>query len=124
MFKLGRKGQTLVMFVVLLPIFLLILLLVVDIGNITLKKKELCNITYEGAYYALEEENKELVQNLILENDKDIYDIEIGYNHVKVRAKLKVAGLVTGIIDKKVFELSCTYTGKIENEKKILERVK
>ena len=42
--KLNNKGQSLVMFVLLIPLLMLILVMVVDIGNMVNVKLELNNI--------------------------------------------------------------------------------
>ena len=38
MINLNNKGQSLVMFVVVLPVLLLIMILVIDVGNIIMQK--------------------------------------------------------------------------------------
>ena len=48
MFKLNNKGQSLVMFVLILPLLLFIMVLVIDIGNIILSKQELDDINKDG----------------------------------------------------------------------------
>ena len=46
MLKINNKGQSLVMFVLIIPIFLLILTLVYDVGNAIYEKDRLSNTNY------------------------------------------------------------------------------
>ena len=43
MFRLNNRGQSLVMFVVIIPIFLLIITLIYDVGNAIYEKNSLSN---------------------------------------------------------------------------------
>ena len=67
---MNRKGQALVEFVLILPILILILLSVIDFGNIFYSKYELQNQSVD-------------IINLI-ENDTDINEIEDTYSKVNI----------------------------------------
>lgn len=54
MLRLNNKGQSLVMFIILLPILLLILTLVYDVGNAIYEKDRLSNTNYMVVDYALD----------------------------------------------------------------------
>ena len=54
MIKLNNKGQSLVMFILILPIILLLIVLVVDIGSIMVKKQELDNVNQLTIEYGLD----------------------------------------------------------------------
>ena len=53
MLKINNKGQSLVMFVLIIPIFLLILTLVYDVGNAIYEKDILSNTNYLTIEYGL-----------------------------------------------------------------------
>ena len=53
MLKINNKGQSLVMFVLIIPIFLLILTLVYDVGNAIYEKDRLSNTNYLTIEYGL-----------------------------------------------------------------------
>ena len=54
MFRLNNKGQSLVMFIILIPIFLLIITLVYDVGNALYEKNRLSNTSYMVIEYGLD----------------------------------------------------------------------
>ena len=50
---MNNKGQTLVIFIILLPVFLFLLVLVVDYGFLSIEKRKLNNNTREALEYYL-----------------------------------------------------------------------
>ena len=88
---MNNKGQTLVLFVLILPIIIFIMLLVIDVSNMFITKQELNNINKIVLNYGLdiiEEENidsklEELINKNISVNehtiriDNGIIEIEI-----------------------------------------------
>ena len=80
MLRLNNKGQSLVMFIILLPILLLILTLVYDVGNAIYEKDRLSNTNYMVVDYALDNIDsidEDDLNTLILENDNNLDDISI-----------------------------------------------
>ena len=51
MIRLNNKGQSLVMFICLLPILLLIVLAIVDVSRMVIEKNKLNNINYIAISY-------------------------------------------------------------------------
>ena len=80
MFRLNNKGQSLVMFIILIPIFLLIITLVYDVGNALYEKNRLSNTSYMVIEYGLDNINdideNDLI-NLVLKNVYDLNGILI-----------------------------------------------
>ena len=78
---LNNKGQSLVLFIVVLPILLLILVLVIDIGRIIVLKQELDNINKITLDYGLDNLEIENLNDKMVEiiklNNKKIDDINI-----------------------------------------------
>ena len=125
--KLNNKGQVLVMFVLLIPIFLLVLVLVVDISNLYIKKDELNNINYLVIDTILDKGIDDLeIKNLILKNDKDIIinKISIDNDVVEINLEKEYNGIFSHLIDKKIYNIKSNYKGYKKNNKKIIERVK
>ena len=78
MLRLNNKGQSLVMFIILLPILLLILTLVYDVGNAIYEKDRLSNTNYMVVDYALDNIDsidEDDLNTLILKNDNNLDDI-------------------------------------------------
>lgn len=130
MFSLNNKGQTLVMFVLLIPLFLMILALVVDIGNIVVAKQELNNINYLAVDYGLEHIMDADVENKMTEmiklNVEEIDEIDIKINNgiIFVKTKKDVPGILSHIFDIKIFEVTSSYQGSFNGLENKIERVK
>ena len=126
MIKLNNKGQSLVMFILIIPVLVLIMILVIDIGNGILEKQRIDNINYLIVNYALDNiddinlENK--LTNLITLNDKELSVINVKIENDIVNIELKKN--IKGIFNKKLKLVSVTskYIGYIDDNKKIIER--
>lgn len=96
---MDNKGQTLVAFVFILPIILLILLAVIDYGQISLQKQEAISSVKDSITYALKNNDnnneaikqllyknidKEKIQNLIIDitDEKVSIDLNLKPNHI------------------------------------------
>ena len=71
MLILNNKGQSLVLFVVIMPIILLMFVLVYDIGNAMYEKNKLSNVSYMVIDYALDNIDKVDENDLIDLIDKN-----------------------------------------------------
>ncbi len=122
---MNNKGQTLVLFVLILPIIIFIMLLVIDVSNMFITKQELNNINKIVLNYGLdiiEEENidsklEELINKNISVNE---HTIKIENGIIEIEIKKNIQGIVT---KKKIYEVKSTYKGYIEEDKKIISRV-
>ena len=125
--KLNNKGQVLVMFVLLIPIFLLVLVLIVDISNLYIKKDELNNINYLVIDSLLDKKIDDLeIKNLILKNDKDIIINYININDevIEISLEKEYNGIFSHLVRMDKYNIESNYKGYKENNKKIIERVK
>lgn len=122
---MNNKGQTLVLFVLILPIIIFIMLLVIDVSNMFITKQELNNINKIVLNYGLdiiEEENidrklEELINKNISVNE---HTIRIDNGIIEVEIKKNIQGIVT---KKKIYEVKSTYKGYVEEDKKVISRV-
>lgn len=105
---LNKKGQTLIMFIILLPIFIGITAFVIDYGIIVYEKNRLDNlITYS------EEKGKDIDRLL---NDNDIEDYEKtgeGSCYNITYYKKSMFGAVVGIKEYKITSTNCRNEGNI-----------
>lgn len=127
MLKLDNKGQTLVMFVIIIPILLFILILVYDIGNAIYEKNRLSNINYMTVEYGLENidrtDENELI-DIIMKNCNDLSDISVLINNEVVDVKLskKIKGNFGKLFNYSLVEINSEYKGIISDKK--IERIK
>ena len=110
---MNNKGQTLVLFVLILPIIVFIMLLVIDVSNMFITKQELNNIKEENIDSKLEE----LINKNISVNE---HTIRIDNGIIEIEIKKNIQGIVT---KKKIYEVKSTYKGYIEEDKKVISRV-
>ena len=123
---MNNKGQSLVTFVLMLPIIILIVLVLYDIGNMVILKNELRNISYIALDYGITKFDSDSVvedmEALILKNKSDIDHVFVtrtddGKIHVSLYDSIN-----TKISFSNVFKIRLSYVGYTENDKKIIER--
>ena len=91
---MNRKGQALVEFVLILPVFILILLAVIDFGNIIIAKNKLENSSTDIIRMI---KNEEKVDDIYSEFNIDITDYKEGYKRIVISSNVKVN---TPLLDK------------------------
>ena len=130
MLKLNNKGQSLVLFIVLLPVLLLVIVLVVDVGIIMTSKQDLNNINYMMVDYGLsnlgKESLEEEIRKYIILNDSEIdnMNIRVVDNEVYINMRKTEKSLIAHVFNIKDFEIVSEYKGTIINDKKSIERIK
>lgn len=104
---MNKKGQTLILFVILLPILLVLFAVIVDTGYIISKK-----IHYKEVIKEVVEESKEeeKIKKLLIKNQVDITDLEIIYqnNEIKIKKDFLIKSIFGSIVGIK------NYTIKID----------
>lgn len=124
---MNNRGQSLVAFVLIMPILFLIFIMVYDIGSMILLKNELNNINYIAIDYGLdnltEEDNKEKIETLIKKNKNDIDNIIINIEDDKIKIAL-YDKINTKISFGDIFMVKSSYVGYMDDDKKIIERNK
>lgn len=127
---MNNKGQSLVLFVLLIPLVLLILVLVYDIGSMILKKLELDNINKLALDYGItnisDDDITDELKKLIQKNISGINTIEISLDNEKINITLKdsIDNNISLIKDIDMFEIKSSYVGYLSDNKKIIERNK
>jgi len=124
MLHLNNKGQALVTFVLVMPILLLVMVLVIDIGNVIVEKQELDNVSKMVINYGLDNIdsiNESNLIDLINLNTKDLSKIEVIIENKEIKITLEKN--IKGIIGISSYEVVSSYIGKTENNNKRIERV-
>ena len=117
---MNNKGQTLVIFVIVLPILLIMFTLIIDLGFLYIEKRNISNNVYDSVEYYLEniddEEVKNDVEKLLNKNVKNIEDIKIKENEEYVEIYLtKTRKSLYSIITHDT-KISVNYIGYKENK--------
>ena len=127
--KLGNKGQSLAIFVIFIPVFIMIGTLVVDVAFAKYNARKLDNITMEVIRYGLKHFDEEPYNNmvdLIYQNDSDIDSYKIDFNEEKntinVNISKETKGFFGSIVGKDIYSLKSSYMGYLEDDKIIIEK--
>lgn len=127
---MNRKGQVLVMFIILLPIFFIIMTLLIDIGNLILTNNEINDVSYMVLEHCLDHLNEEDIidtsRELLKLNNKElnIDSFKIENNKVYLNVSYQVKGIISNIVNIKLFDIDNKYEAYIKDDKKIIERIK
>lgn len=143
---LNNKGQSLILFVIILPILIFILVFVIDIGKVLVLKQELSNISEIVLDYGLDKLNindsddvnvilfdnidivnleNELIEIIKLNNKEiDLIDVRISNNMIYVVLEEKEEGIFSSIVDISIFNVKTSYVGYMDDNKKKIERVR
>lgn len=123
MIKLNNKGQTLIMFILLIPLILVIMALVIDTSFVYKEKIRFQSITktiMKNTYARINEEDfKKQVINLYKKNNVDIKNIKIDVNsnEVSINNQAKVKSIFGNIIGIKSYKIKFSYKILKENDK-------
>ena len=127
--KLNNKGQSLVMFILIIPIILLILVLIYDVANAWYEKNRLSNTSYLAEEYALDnidsiDENN--VIDYILKNSENLNNISVVIKDgvVDIELDKNIKGVFGKSFNFNLIEVKSKYKGSIINGKKNIERIK
>lgn len=109
---MNRNGQTLIIFVIMVPVFLILAALVIDLGIVTNAKLKLSGITTtilkESYDTRFEETTKEKIQKLYLKNDipRENLRITITENGIEIENKYEVSSFFGQLIGIKSYPIS------------------
>ena len=126
MINLNNKGQSLVMFILIIPILLLMFIIVIDVGNALSIKQELDNVNFLTIDYSLDNLNDNNLEskliNMINDNiEVNLIDVFVDDNKVKITIKKNVSGTIAKNL--KILEIKSSYEGYIKSNKKIIGKV-
>ena len=121
---MNRKGQALVEFVLILPIFILILLVIVDFGNILYSKNQLENNSTDIVRLVLNGEDVLDFSSRYPDYEISLEDTQNQYREINITQKIKI---ITPFLDrvlgnpcviktKRVIPIRQTLEGDTNNE--------
>ena len=128
MMKLNNKGQSLVLFIVIIPIILLVFVLVYDIGTAIYEKNRLSNTSYMVIDYALDSidsvDENDLI-SLITKNTNNLSSISVLIDNGKINVKLtkNIKGVFGRAFNFDLIEAKSEYVGYILDGNKKIDKV-
>ena len=126
--KLNNKGQVLVCFVIMLPILLLAITLIVNLGIYGIEKRKVSNTVKDTIKYGLnhiDDDNvRDTMRALIIQNIDDInasdINITTSNGYIKINVTKTEKALFSGFNNN--LQIDVTYSGNIsDNGIKIME---
>lgn len=115
---MDNKGQSLIIFVLLLPLILLLIMGIIDLGNYHVTKGKYVNEIKSTIKYSFTNENisKEKIENLLNSNIGGVKEVKIDNNQITIIVKDKVHSLFSNLN----YDINLSYTGD-KVRKKIIE---
>lgn len=127
--RLNSKGQSLAIFVIFVPVFIMIGTLVVDVSFARYNVRRLDNINKLVINYGLdhiESDPYDTMVDLIYKNDSEVDDYEIKINleekKINVNISKSTKGFFGSIVGKEIYKEKSSFIGYIKDDKKIIER--
>lgn len=117
----NNQGQVLVLFILLIPIFLLLFALIIDLGLLYNESRSLEGITKESVSYGLKNQDDIDIENkiemLVKTNKEKLSDITIHKekDYLQVQVVEKYSGLFPFLFQNSLYEIEVTYYGYLED---------
>lgn len=110
---MNNKGQSLVIFILVLPLFLTIVFCIKDLYTVRYEKNKLRSLVQTSILYIMKDNKSyEDVRRFINSNDKDINILDI--SNTSITLKKEVPSVFSNIV-KKNYNVKVTMNGKYEN---------
>lgn len=123
--KLNNKGQTLVVFILLLPVFLALCAFVIDVGLMSYENIKLKNATKSILTSVVEKNkiNEENIKDLYKKNDINIDNLEIEINSetINIENDYYIPSIFGKILQIEEYEVRIKAKMNISNKKVIFE---
>ena len=124
MSKLNNRGQSLAIFVIFVPVFIMMGTFVVDVSFAKYNERRLDNLNKQVINYGLEPYDN--MVDLIYQNDSDIDSYEININNetkeISVTLSKSTKGFFGSIVGKEIYNEKSSLKGYIKDDKKIIEK--
>lgn len=129
MSKLNNKGQTLILFIVFIPVIIMIGTLVVDVGLARYNDHRLNEVVKDVLEYGLthiDTNPYESMVDLLYQNDSMIDNFNIDINAddktIKISVDKATKGFFGSVVGKEIYKEKSSYVGYFIDEKIIIER--
>ncbi len=120
---LNKKGQTLIMFVLLLPVLLILIAFIIDTGFMYLETSKLNGTTktvLKNMYYQKDDTEFEKKFKLLLQKNKieiNNISIKVDNDSIKVKNNYKIDSYFGKLIGIKEYEIKSSLKAFLENDK-------
>lgn len=121
---MNKKGQTLILFVILIPIFITLIALVVDIGSMQFTYQKLKGVVDESIKEYFFKDGISSLQATMQYNDisKNLYDVTEKENEVTVHLNYEIDSIFGKLINITSYDIVVTRTGTKVNGQIVIEK--
>ncbi len=115
---MNNKGQSLVLFVIFIPLIIIMFVFVTDASRLYYEKNKLDNINsliIENYF----DKNDSEIERLIRKNDNDITNIEIDRKNNTIKLTKNIDVIIMGVLNKNRYEINSIYQYKENKLKKV-----
>ncbi len=123
---MNNRGQSLVLFVLIIPILLGIMAMVIDLGNAYVLKNSLDNITELVLDYSLDNstdiKDTDIIELMNLNTKKEISSVIINGDTIILKTEANINGIYSNLFNIPGFRVVSKYKGYIKNNKKIIQK--
>lgn len=120
---MGNKGQSLVAFVLLLPIIFILFTMIWELGNLSFQvsyyKNEVKSTIRYGFDHLNDDNLEEKLNTLITKNIKGESKVEKKNNFIRINVKTKYENIYSKLLH--ISDIDITYIGYKENNKLIIK---
>ncbi len=120
----NKKGQTLILFIILIPLILGVLAMVVDVGLLVSKNSNLKEVTKIVIRDSLKNDlQEEEIEDLFIENKIDISNLELDIekDKIKVKNKIEIDSIFGAIIGLKKYTIKIDMIGYKDSNKIVID---
>lgn len=126
---MGRKGQVLVGFLLLLPLFLILFVFVVDVGFMKIAERSVENTIKEAITYGLkqeqlpEDDKQQKIETILKKNIDSIQTLEVTVTseEIKVHVVVTRQNLFGTLINQRIYKIDKTYKGYNDQKIRIIK---
>ena len=120
---MNKRGQTLILFIILIPILLGFGAFIVDVSLVISKNVELKEVSKTIIKDVIDQPSEEKVNRLFLENHipTDQLKVQIDDDEMRIQNEYKIESIFGAIIGIKDYDIKVDIVGILENEKVIFE---
>lgn len=123
--KMNNKGQALVVFIIMIPIFFMLLGVVIDISYASYEKRKIeNNIKYIARTSFDKRLDEKKIEDLILTNLDDVKEYKVYYdnNSLNIYIKTKVNGVFSNLFNNPIKNIEVNYKAYFDGDNVIVER--
>lgn len=115
---MNNKGQSLITFILILPVLLLIVAFIIDLSIVSLNRNKIDGVIRDNLEVILDKDIKDVnkINDIFKENEVNIDSITIYDDEIMIVVHQKIDSLFGGIIKLKIYEINNSYVGNYQTK--------